>query len=203
MTDALIPPAPLLPKVIYKPTSACSSRQGAKVDVVVVHRWGSPYVDAAHTIESYHGVISEFLDVSQQRSAHLVFPGSAIPLNAQGRLEITQMVPWDQLAWTQMAYNPFADEIETADALWPDANPKPDAVGLAVLARVVACRLHARGLKPIWSTHGGLCRHGDLGNAGGGHFSCPTTDIPYWKHFVSLVQEEYERSGCSPLYAGR
>lgn len=189
----------VLPKVIWKPTPACGSRYGSAVNLVVVHRWGSRFTNPTAEEETYDGVVNFFMDPNNSASAHLVFPGSAAPG------EVTQMVAWDQMAWTEAAYNPVSDDIETADALWIDANPKPDAVGLAVLARIVACRLHKRGLPPVWSTHRGFCRHGDLGASGGGHYACPTTNMTYWKSFVGMVQREYARSGCStdPKVVGR
>jgi hypothetical protein len=101
------------------------------------------------------------------------------------------------MAWAEAAYNPIADDVETADAMWPDANPHPDADGLAVLARIVACRLLARKLPAVWSTRRGFCRHADLGAEGGGHTECPTTNLGYWQAFVKQVQAEYARSGCA------
>jgi len=67
--------------------------------------------------------------------------------------------------------------------------------GSDVLARIVAYRLHKRGLPPVWSHRRGFCRHADLGAAGGGHLECPTTDLPLWRHFVTLVRSELERGG--------
>jgi hypothetical protein len=123
------------------------------------------------------------MDTAHEASAHIVFPGSAVPGEA------TQMVAWADYGWAEAAYNPDADEIESADAIWLGKDPH----GLAVLARIVAYRLHIRGLPPVWSTRQGFCRHADLGAAGGGHTSCPTTDLAYWKHFIGMVQFEHHR----------
>ena len=175
----------VLPKLIWNPTANSGSREGSNVDIIVVHRWGASSVPVAPGEEkiSYGGVISWFHNPTSQVSAHLVFPGSAAPG------EVTQMVAWNDMAWAEAAYNPVADDIETADDIWVGN----DVDGMAVLARIVAFRLHERGLPAVWSTTRGFCRHADLGSAGGGHTECPTTDIALWKHFVGLVQDEAKR----------
>src|SRR5581483_3115732 len=117
---------------------------------------------------------------ANQASAHVVFPGSAVPGEA------TQMVAWDDKAWAEAAYNPSSDDIESADAIWLGHDPH----GMAVLARIVAFRLHARGLPATWSAERGFCRHADLGSAGGGHTQCPTTDLALWRAFCGLVERE-------------
>ena len=187
MTDVILPPT-----LLWQPTRASSPRNGAAVDLVVVHRWGVRYTTEPAEAVSYEGVIDYFKNPANRASAHVVFPGSAKPGEA------TQMVAWADLAWAEAAYNPVADDIESADACWPDALTKgqtPDTKGLAVLARIVAFRLHARGLPAVWSTHRGFCRHADLGSAGGGHLQCPTTDLSYWRHFVTLVQSNLPWDG--------
>lgn len=179
---------PSLPVLKWQPTAASGPRHGHPVNLVVVHRWGVRYSTEAEEEKTYHGVVRYFLDTEHEASAHIVFPGSADPGRA------TQMVAWDDYAWAEAAYNPQADDIESADAIWVSN----DSRGLEVLARIVADRLKARGLPPVWSSHRGFCRHADLGAAGGGHTQCPTTDIKHWKHFVSLVQHEHARAGFRP-----
>jgi hypothetical protein len=160
---------------------------------VVPHRWGVRFTTEPAEAQSYHGVINYFENPANRASAHIVFPGSAVPGEA------TQMVAWAQLAWAEAAYNAYADDVESADACWlPDPkNPGHviDEPGLAVLARIVAFRLHARGLPAVWSTRRGFCRHADLGAAGGGHTQCPTTDLALWRRFVAMVQHEIARGG--------
>jgi hypothetical protein len=132
---------------------------------------------------SYQGVIRHFRDPANRASAHVVYPGSAVAGVA------AQMVPWSEAAWTEAAYNPSSVEIESADAIWLGH----DQHGFQQLARMAAYLLHAYSLPPVWSHERGLCRHGDLGAAGGGHPSCPTTDLHLWRTFVSRVQYEHER----------
>lgn len=177
---------PVLPPALrWNPTAACSPRLGHPVHLVVVHRWGVRYTSPSGEAASYRGVVNYFKDPGHLASAHIVFPGSAVPGQA------TQMVAWDQMAWAEAAYNPVADDIESADACWLGE----DVAGLHVLARIVAFRLWKRGLPPVWSSSRGFCRHADLGAAGGGHLECPTTDLGTWRWFVQLVQHEHARGG--------
>jgi hypothetical protein len=180
----------LLPHLHWEPTGNSGLRYGHPVELVVVHRWGVRFTTEQAEKATYEGVISFFKEPSSQASAHIVFPGSA----AIG--EATQMVAWEHMAWAEAAYNPVADDIESADAIWVGG----DDDGLAVLARIVADRLHARGIPPVWSSRHGFCRHADLGAAGGGHLECPTTDMQLWRRFVRLVQHEHERGHFRPQW---
>lgn len=182
---------PHLPDLQWHPTTAYSPRHGSKVELVVVHRWGVRYTDPDHEKRSYAGVIAYFRNPANRASAHIVFPGSA----ASG--EAAQMVSWAHMAWAEAAYNAVSDEIESADACWTmEADGRvADEAGLRVLARIVAFRLHKRGLPPVWSHRRGFCRHADLGAAGGGHTACPTTDLHLWRRFCRMVQDEHERGG--------
>jgi len=181
----------VLPELHWHPTTAYSPRHGSTVELVVVHRWGVRYTTEPAEAKSYAGVIAYFKNPANRVSAHVVYPGSAVPGEA------AQMVSWDHMAWAEAAYNPVADEIESADACWTleHDGKVADEHGLAVLARIVAYRLHKRGLPAVWSHRRGFCRHADLGVAGGGHLECPTTDMSVWRRFVSLVQHEHERGG--------
>lgn len=183
----------VLPELEWHPTVACGSRHHSPVELVVVHRWGVRYAGAGETRAEYAGVIRYFSDPANRASAHVVFPGSAVAGHA------TQMVAWGEMAWAEAAYNPVADDIESADAIWLGA----DAPGLRVLARIVAFRLHERGLPPVWSHRLGFCRHADLGEAGGGHLECPTTSLPLWRSFVRMVQAEHARGGFRRSWGGK
>lgn len=178
-------PAVVLPGLAWTPTAARGPRYGHPVSLVVVHRWGVRYVSPAGEAASYRGVINYFLDPANDASAHVVYPGSAVPNQA------TQMVRWDDYAWAEAAYNPAADDVESADAIWLGKDP----AGFRQLARIVAFRLHQRRLPPLWSSVRGFCRHADLGAAGGGHPLCPTTDLTLWRSFVRAVQIEAQRGG--------
>lgn len=174
-----------LPHLVWHPTAASGTRNGHPVNLVVVHRWGVRYTTEPEEAKTYEGVVNYFSNPANRASAHIVYPGSAVPDHA------TQMVAWEHMAWAEAAYNPDADDIESADAIWLGHDPD----GLDQLARIVAYRLHKRGLPAVWSTRHGVCRHADLGAAGGGHLECPTTDLNVWRHFVGKVQHELAVGG--------
>ena len=180
----------ILPKLSTNLTRAHQSRGGEEVTRVVVHRWGVTYTDEKHEAASYYGVVNFFANPANKASAHIVFPGSALPGRA------TQMVRWEDAAWAEAAYNNSSDDIESADAIWLGHDPR----GFQTLARCVAMRLHVRGLPALWSAERGFCRHAELGAAGGGHTACPTTDTALWHHFVSAVVYEHSRGGFRPSW---
>lgn len=185
-----------LPDLKWAATGNMSSRNGAKVHRVVVHRWGSKFTTETAEEATYHGVINYFKEKSSQVSAHVVYPGSAVPGEA------TQMVPWHEKAWAEANYNGDSVEVESADAIWLG----DDSAGFHQLAHIVAWMLHHWGLPPTEltpqtvATHHGFCRHGDLGVLGGGHFACPTTDMHLWAAFAALVKSEYNRGGFRPTW---
>lgn len=175
----------VLPDLDFVETQAVESRNGLAVAHVVVHRWGVAYTSEKAEAASYGGVVNYFKDTGHKANAHVVFPGSAVPGKA------TQMARWSESAWAEAAYNRSSDDIESADAIWLGHDPH----GMAVLARIVAMRLHVRKLPAVWSAEKGFCRHADLGAAGGGHTSCPTTDMTLWRAFAALVEHEAARGG--------
>jgi hypothetical protein len=180
-----------LPDLKWEATQNCGDRHGAKIRLVVVHRWGVRYTSEHDEAASYHGVINYFKQPSSQASAHIVYPGSAAPGEA------TQMVRWSQKAWAEAYYNPDSVEVESADAIWLGHDP----AGFHQLARITAYFLHHynlpdRELNATGVVHGsGFCRHADLGQLGGGHTACPTTDLHLWNAFAGLVRSEYQRGG--------
>ena len=149
-----------------------SSRHGQAVHLVVVH----------DTEGGYAGSIATLCDPARQASAHVV-------VREDGN-EATQLVPWNEKAWACVAFNGVSDNIELAGF-----HDRLGSHELRVGARVVAFRLHKRGLPARWSRDGkspGFCRHYDLGAAGGGHTD-PTTSLVYWLRFVALVKYEARR----------
>jgi N-acetyl-anhydromuramyl-L-alanine amidase AmpD len=175
-----------LPDITWEPTDNKSSRQGAKVERVVLHTWGVHYTDEKAEKASYHGVINYFKQKSSQVSAHFVYPGSAEPGH------IAQMVAYADMAWAEKSYNRTSVEIECADAIWLGH----DAAGLEQLAHITGFLLHKFALKPKHEIFGGFCRHGDLGIAGGSHPVCPVK-VPnaHWDHFMVLVKKHYDAGG--------
>jgi N-acetyl-anhydromuramyl-L-alanine amidase AmpD len=100
-----------------------------------------------------------------------------------------QLVRWERKAWHAKVHNSRSEGISLAGFA---SSTKALTPGGRVFARVVAARLKARGLPPIWRRHGevggGVCRHADL-----------QTDrhdpmiVARWTTFVALVKYEYHR----------
>lgn len=161
-----------LPRLEHRPSPNQSDRLEG-VRLVVVH----------DTEGGYEGSIAWLCNPAAQASAHVV-------LREDGA-EATQLVPWSRKAWACMAYNSASDNLEMAGFA-------SRGYGLAQLrraARIVAFRLHKRGLPARWARGGqgqGFCRHYDLGAAGGGHYD-PTTSTAKWLAFVALVKLEHRR----------
>ncbi len=165
----------VLPPLKERPTPNRSSRHGGRVSLIVVH----------DTEGGYEGSIEWLCNPAAQASAHIV-------LREDGG-EATQLVPWDEKAWSCVAFNSVSENLELAGfaARWYGLRE------LQVAARIVAFRLRKRGLPARWATGGrglGFCRHADLGVAGGGHHD-PTTSIAKWLLFVAMVKHEYARGG--------
>jgi N-acetyl-anhydromuramyl-L-alanine amidase AmpD len=113
--------------------------------------------------------------------------------------EAVQLVPWDRKAWTCAAFNSVSYNLEVDDDAWTGSDP--DAMRTA--ARIVAFLCKRTGIPPTWTRapHDapGVCRHYDLGIAGGGHTD-PTTDANIWRHFMERVHAEHERGGFRPTW---
>lgn len=173
--------AVVLPELVQHPSPNQSSRRGEKVHLIVCHR----------PVGSYLGSISTLCNPAAEASAHVI--------TKPGGQEATQLVPWGEKAWACKALNAFSDNIEFNDEMWVGKDP----VGLAVAARIVAFRCKARGIPPVWTRDPlntpGICRHYDLGVAGGGHTD-PTLVVLTWTRFVASVKAEYDRGGFRPSW---
>lgn len=190
----------VLPDLHWSPSGGYGHRHGSQIRHIVAHRWGEkiPVSEIAED-NTYHGVVRFLQDPSHSASAHVVFPGSIEPGKA------AQLVRWGDYAWTEAAYNATSCEVESADAIWvKDEHGVYDEAGFEVLARIVAWLLATGGglhdprqkvLPPVWSHDRGFCRHADLGQAGGGHTQCPTTDLARWRRFCGRVQYHYHLGG--------
>ena len=176
-------PEPLL----WRPTRNRSSRNGHVPRVVFVHRWSGGTFD---------GVCSWFKTSSgaDAVSSHLVYAGEL----GRDAGRCAQMVAIADKAWTESLWNPIGISIECADAVWLGG----DVAGFATTARIVAFLCHRYGIPPheldahaIAAGAAGFARHADGGAAGGGHTSCPTTDLALWNQFAERVVLEYRHGG--------
>lgn len=168
-----------LPPLVQRATPNQSPRSDT-VRLVVVHRM----------VGSYTGSVEYLCTPKAQASAHVL-------IREDGG-EATQLVPWDRKAWACVAFNSASENVETPDHIWLLPLVEDRLRVMRACARVVAFRLHKRGLPAAWRTGGdlldlpGVTRHYDLGKAGGGHTD-PTTDTTRWVTFMELVEAELAR----------
>jgi hypothetical protein len=136
-----------------------------------------------HTPEGRYGpMINYMTDPTQTRKV------SYHGLLREDGLEFTQLVPWGRKAWHAGPYNSLSEGIRAAGfAARFDVRSEQSKR----LARIVAYRLHKRGLKAQWTTNpksGGFCRHADLQT----DRSDPMNRAK-WIVFVGMVKAEAAR----------
>ena len=174
--------AAVLPTLVQRHTPNQSSRNGARVHLLVWHE----------TAGAYDGAVSWLCNPAAQASAHLV-------IREDGG-EAAQLVHLAEKAWHAAAFNAMSVGVEHANTT---AKGYATERQLEVSARVFAwlC-LHLR-IPPRWSRDGaapGICRHLDLGAAGGGHFNCGP-GLHDWQRFLVMVHAELERGGFRDKWA--
>lgn len=173
----------LLPNLKWISSPNFSNRSGAKVNLCVIH----------DTEGGYQGAIATFTNSHSQVSAHFV-------LKEDGS-EATQMVELAKKAWHVVEFNSRSVGIEMSgfeargygDSEWGTA------------AAMTAYLCHRFGIPPKWAPHGdgpGICRHLDLGAAGGGHVD-PTQDMTVWQAFLAHVAKLYAAGGFPEQPWGR
>jgi hypothetical protein len=151
----------------------------------------TPYLVVVHRpVGGFAGAEATLTDPAAQVSAHIL---------TDSNREAVQLVPWDRKAWACASFNSASYNLEIDDAAWTGADP----AGLATAARIVAFLCKRTGIPPTWTpqpTHTpGVCRHYDLGRAGGGHTD-PTTDTARWRRFMQQVVAEHDRGGFRPTW---
>lgn len=169
-------PGYVLPDLRISSTPNRSTRHGARVQTVVVH----------DTEGAYAGAVSWLKDPRARASAHVV-------VREDGK-EATQLVGWEEKAWACESFNAVSDNIEMAGFVGHFSRAQ-----LGAVARIVAFRLHKRGLKPNHSITNGYCFHSDLGAPGGGHHD-PGLSPADAKWFDSQVKYEFKRGGFRPTW---
>ena len=163
-----------LPPITYKhgPSQSYRVHGDDAVDLIIVH---SPE-------GSYKGTV-DFLQRPVGVSYHVL-------LSEDGS-EATQFVAWSRKAWHAKAHNSRSEGIALADYA---SKIRAFSPGGRKLARVVAFRLHKRGLPPVWRRKGeiggGFCRHADLQSDRRDPMS-----LSRWLAFVALVKFQYRIGG--------
>jgi N-acetyl-anhydromuramyl-L-alanine amidase AmpD len=163
--------AMILPTLKWRTSPNFGARSTA-VDLIVLH----------DTEGGYQGAIATFANSHSQVSAHLV-------LREDG-LEATQMVGYREKAWHVKAFNSRAIGIEMAGFLARGL----EAAEWTEAAEITAYLCHRFSVPAVWSQGGkfpGVCRHYDLGRAGGGHQD-PTQSLTVWRAFMSKVGEAFK-----------
>jgi hypothetical protein len=162
----------VLPKLVQRSSPNRSSRHGARVDLLVWHESAGRYAARA--------------------SAHIV-------LREDGN-EATQLVPLGLKAWHAADYNARSVGVEHSDRL---ARGYSTLHQLEVSARVFGWLCLHLGVPPVWAKGGrgrGVCYHGELGAAGGGHTSCGP-DQTGWILFLDFLHAEMQRGGFRKAWA--
>lgn len=174
--------AVVLPELRWHESPNRSPRGGAHVRLLVWHETAGPY----------EGSCSWLCNPKAQASAHLVV--------REDGLEATQLVPLHEKAWHAAAFNPQSIGVEHANVT---AKGYATEKQLEVSARIFGWLCLHFGIPPRWSRHGGepgVCRHLDLGSAGGGHTQCGP-NLDGWTHFLELLHHEVERGGYRDEWA--
>lgn len=172
----------VLPPLVWKPSPNHSSRHGVTPDLLVWHETAGPY----------EGSVSWLRNPRSQASAHLV-------VREDGG-EVSQLVALGQKAWTQEAFNGRGVGVEHANMT---AKGYATEAQLEVSARVFGWLCVHLAIPPRFARGGvgrGVCRHRDLGAAGGGHTQCGPSDAT-WERFLVMLHREIERGGYKKTWA--
>lgn len=172
----------ILPELVWRQSPNRSSRNGSKVHLLVWHE----------TAGAYAGSVSWLCNPAAQASAHLVI--------REDGLEATQLVHLADKAWHASAFNAVSVGVEHANTT---AKGYATEHQLEVSARAFSWLCLHLGVPPRRSRTGaepGICRHLDLGIAGGGHLQCGMGEHDF-ERFLVMVQDELERGGYRPDFA--
>jgi hypothetical protein len=168
-----------LPILKWTPSPNFNSRQGTRVDQIIIHDMEGTYA----------GSIAYFQTKKSQVSAHFC-------VREDGG-DITQMIHLSDRAWHACAANSRSVGIEMAGYAKNGFRPELIATTAALAAELchylqIPVR-HARG-----GVGPGIESHWGLGKAGGGH-SDPSTDPAWMDRFVDMMMIEYGK-GFDPNY---
>jgi len=164
----------VLPKLTWRRSPNQSSRHGERIDLLVWHE----------TAGAYAGSVNWLCNPAAQASAHLVI--------REDGLAATQLVALADKAWHAVAFNPRSVGVEHANTT---AKGYATEHQLRVSARVFGWLCLHLGVPPRWARGGvgrGVCYHGELGAAGGGHYNCGP-DHAGWLRFLDYLHAEVER----------
>lgn len=172
----------LLAPLVWKPSPNFSSRNGARIDLLTWHETAGAYV----------GSVAWLRNPVADASAHLV-------VREDGG-EVSQLVALQNKAWHASEFNGRSVGVEHANVT---AKGYATDAQLRQSARVFGWLCLHLDVPPRWAREGqgrGVCYHGELGAAGGGHTSCGP-DHSGWLHFLELLHHEVKRGGYKRTWA--
>jgi peptidoglycan hydrolase-like protein with peptidoglycan-binding domain len=143
-----------------------------KHDLVILHMMEGGYL----------GSIAWLCNPAVKASAHLC-------LKKDGS-EMTQLVPANNKAWAQCAFNSKGVSIEIEGFT---AQGMADMT-LEAAAAVAAWLCIAYAIPPVWAKGGqgrGVCCHNDLGAAGGGHHDICGVGDGTWQRMMTAIEAAY------------
>jgi N-acetyl-anhydromuramyl-L-alanine amidase AmpD len=182
-----------LPALEQVPSPNRSGRRGARVDLLVWHETAGSYAGAVRwlctpTVYDAHGNVRS----GPNASAHLV-------IDEHGR-QASQLVPLEVKAWHAADFNPRSIGVEHANTT---AKGYATERQLRVSARVFGWLCVRENIPPRWARGGhgpGVCYHGELGAAGGGHPQCGP-EPQAWQRFLEYLHHELERGHFRKTWA--
>jgi hypothetical protein len=172
----------VLPDLVWKRSPNQSSRRGARIDLIVWHE----------TAGSYAGAVSWLRNPAADASAHLV-------VREDGD-EATQLVELAAKAWHAADFNARSIGVEHANVT---AKGYATDRQLRVSARIFGWLCLHNDVPPRWARRGlgrGVCYHGELGAAGGGHTACGP-DRSGWLRFLGYLDAEVARGHYRKAWA--
>jgi N-acetyl-anhydromuramyl-L-alanine amidase AmpD len=178
MTDQPI----ILPKLIQKNSPNQSSRRGVRPTLIVWHE----------SAGNYQGGIAWLCNPAADASAHLFV--------REDGLEATQLVHIAAKAWHAVQFNAKSIGVEHANITPKGFSTEKQ---LQVSARIFGWLCLEYQIPPRWSRNGqtpGVCRHLDLGAAGGNHLQCGP-GLKDWQRFLVMLGNEIERGGYRDKWA--
>jgi hypothetical protein len=158
------------PNVVVRHNVVCQSSRAAPISLIVVHDTEGANI---HGIADLQGLGNFFNNPAVEASSH-------VATDADGTS--ARFVDDTHKAWHVAAFNSIALGIEqigfASQGSWPDAQ-------LRETARWIAYWSHRWKIPLTFSTSHGVCRHSDLGVAGGGHHD-PGGNFPF-QHTLDLA----------------
>lgn len=172
----------ILPPLVQKSSPNQSSRRGTLPTLLVWHE----------TAGAYAGAVNWLCNPQADASAHLVV--------REDGLEATQLVHLAEKAWHAVSFNSQSIGVEHANIT---AKGFATEKQLEVSARIFGWLCLQFKIPPRWSRNGqapGVCRHLDLGSAGGGHLQCGPGSGD-WQRFLVMLAHEIDRGGYRRSWA--